>query len=107
MSEPVWKTEIPDLPPPRRGKVRDVYDLGEFLLIVACDRISAYDVVMTEEIPDKGKVLTGVSVSAGTRRTTGTDGESVERAVVGGIDELEVRFVDDDEGYTRYFIRKG
>ncbi|MGB5341411.1 MAG: phosphoribosylaminoimidazolesuccinocarboxamide synthase, partial [Thermoanaerobaculia bacterium] len=32
MSEPVWKTEIPDLPPPRRGKVRDVYDLGDLLM---------------------------------------------------------------------------
>jgi len=42
----------------RRGKVRDVYDLGDRLLIVATDRISAYDVVMPTAIPDKGRLLT-------------------------------------------------
>ena len=48
-----------DLPfPVRRGKVRDVYDLGKTLLIVATDRISAFDVVMPNGIPDKGKILT-------------------------------------------------
>lgn len=46
---------------PRRGKVRDVYDLGETLLIVACDRISAYDHVLQPAIPGKGKVLTQLS----------------------------------------------
>jgi phosphoribosylaminoimidazole-succinocarboxamide synthase len=45
----------------RRGKVRDVYDLGTTLLIVATDRISAFDVVMEEPIPEKGKVLTQVA----------------------------------------------
>jgi len=45
-----------------RGKVRDIYDLGDRLLMVASDRISAYDVVLPTEIPDKGKVLTGLSV---------------------------------------------
>ena len=45
----------------RRGKVRDVYDLGDRLLIVATDRISAFDVVMGEAIPDKGRVLTQVA----------------------------------------------
>ena len=44
-----------------RGKVRDIYDLGEYLLIVATDRISAFDVVMNDPIPDKGKVLTQIS----------------------------------------------
>jgi len=44
-----------------RGKVRDVYDLGDRLLIVATDRISAYDVVMPTGIPDKGRILTGLS----------------------------------------------
>ncbi len=48
--------------PVRRGKVRDVYDLGECLLIVATDRISAYDVVMPNGIPDKGKLLTALSL---------------------------------------------
>jgi phosphoribosylaminoimidazole-succinocarboxamide synthase len=45
----------------RRGKVRDVYDLGERLLIVATDRISAFDCIMPEGIPDKGRVLTAVA----------------------------------------------
>jgi phosphoribosylaminoimidazole-succinocarboxamide synthase len=45
----------------RRGKVRDVYDLGSSLLIVATDRVSAFDVVMEEPIPDKGKILTQVA----------------------------------------------
>ncbi len=52
-----------DLPFPifRRGKVRDVYDLGDQLLIVATDRISAFDCVMPEGIPDKGRILTAVA----------------------------------------------
>ena len=52
-----------DLPFPifRRGKVRDVYDLGSQLLIVATDRISAFDCVMPEGIPDKGRILTAVA----------------------------------------------
>jgi phosphoribosylaminoimidazole-succinocarboxamide synthase len=45
-----------------RGKVREMYDLGDRLLMVASDRISAYDVVLPTLIPDKGKVLTGLSV---------------------------------------------
>src|SRR2546423_750407 len=48
--------------PVRRGKVRDVYDLGETLLIVATDRISAFDVVMPNGIPDKGRILTALSL---------------------------------------------
>ncbi|GMU66552.1 MAG: phosphoribosylaminoimidazole-succinocarboxamide synthase [Acidobacteriota bacterium] len=53
----VWQTEIPGLPAPRRGKVRDVYDLGEELLLVATDRLSAYDHVLRPAIPGKGKIL--------------------------------------------------
>ncbi|MGA7162248.1 MAG: phosphoribosylaminoimidazolesuccinocarboxamide synthase [Bacteroidota bacterium] len=45
----------------KRGKVRDMYQVGEFFLIVATDRLSAYDVVMPQGIPDKGKVLTQIS----------------------------------------------
>lgn len=56
------ETEIPPLPPPHRGKVRDVYDLGDSLLFVATDRISAFDCVMPNGIPDKGKVLTAMSL---------------------------------------------
>ncbi len=48
--------------PKRRGKVRDVYDLGDRLLLVATDRISAFDWVLPTGIPDKGRVLTGLSV---------------------------------------------
>jgi phosphoribosylaminoimidazole-succinocarboxamide synthase len=54
------KSELPF--PVRRGKVRDVYDLGEALLIVATDRISAYDCIMPNGIPDKGKILTALSL---------------------------------------------
>jgi phosphoribosylaminoimidazole-succinocarboxamide synthase len=58
----ILQTSLEGLPPPHRGKVRDVYDLGETLLIVASDRISAFDVVMPNGIPDKGKVLTRISL---------------------------------------------
>lgn len=51
-----------DLPwPKRQGKVRDVYDLGDQLLIVSTDRISAFDWILPSGIPDKGRVLTGLS----------------------------------------------
>ena len=52
---------IADLPLLATGKVRDMYDLGDRLLMVASDRISTYDVVHPNPIPDKGKVLTGLS----------------------------------------------
>lgn len=48
--------------PKRSGKVRDIYDLGDSLLLVATDRISAFDVVMPNGIPDKGRVLTQISI---------------------------------------------
>ncbi len=60
-SDPVYHTDFPGLKFIRRGKVRDLYDLGEFLLIVATDRLSAYDVIMPRPIPHKGKVLTQIS----------------------------------------------
>jgi phosphoribosylaminoimidazole-succinocarboxamide synthase len=59
-STAVLTTSIPAYPK-RSGKVRDIYDLGDQLLIVATDRISAYDVVMPNGIPDKGRVLTQIS----------------------------------------------
>jgi phosphoribosylaminoimidazole-succinocarboxamide synthase len=46
----------------KRGKVRDIYEIGDQLLIVASDRMSAFDVVMTDPIPDKGKILTNISL---------------------------------------------
>ncbi len=57
----VLQTEFPDLTLAGRGKVRDIYDLGETLLIVTSDRISAFDVIMDEGIPDKGYVLNQIS----------------------------------------------
>ncbi len=57
----VLETQLPGLTLQRRGKVRDVYDLGDTLLIVATDRISAFDYVLGSGIPDKGKVLTQLS----------------------------------------------
>jgi len=61
MSSTVWETTLPGLPEPRRGKVRDIYDLGDSLLIVACDRISAYDHVLRPGIPGKGRILNQMS----------------------------------------------
>jgi phosphoribosylaminoimidazole-succinocarboxamide synthase len=55
------RTEIAGAPTPKRGKVRDIYDLGQKLLIVVTDRISAFDVVLPNAIPDKGKVLNQIS----------------------------------------------
>src|SRR5436189_2490079 len=54
------RTEIPGVPV-RRGKVRDVYDLGDRLVIVASDRISAFDWILPTAIPDKGRILTSMS----------------------------------------------
>ncbi|MEE9441323.1 MAG: phosphoribosylaminoimidazolesuccinocarboxamide synthase [candidate division Zixibacteria bacterium] len=58
----VLTTDIKEYPLLSRGKVRDVYDLDDKLLIIATDRISAFDVVLPNGIPGRGKVLTGVSV---------------------------------------------
>lgn len=62
MADVVLQTQLSDVGEPKRGKVRDVYDLGDELLIVATDRISAFDVVLPTAIPDKGKVLTQISL---------------------------------------------
>ena len=62
MSTPVIETDFPDLALLKRGKVRDLYDLDDSLLMVATDRISAFDVVMPNPIPDKGKILTQISL---------------------------------------------
>lgn len=60
MSTPILETFLQDLPV-RRGKVRDIYDLGDRLLMVSTDRISAFDWVLPNGIPDKGRVLTQIS----------------------------------------------
>jgi phosphoribosylaminoimidazole-succinocarboxamide synthase len=57
----LMKTELPGLKLHARGKVRDIYDLGDHFLIVATDRLSAFDVVLPTPIPNKGKVLTQMS----------------------------------------------
>ena len=61
-TEAIVHTDLPGIPLFRKGKVRDVYDLGEHLLLVATDRISAFDVIMPNGIPDKGKILTQMSL---------------------------------------------
>jgi phosphoribosylaminoimidazole-succinocarboxamide synthase len=62
MTQPaLYKTDLKGLKLVNRGKVRDLYDLGEYLLIVATDRISAFDVIMPNPIPGKGEILTKLS----------------------------------------------
>jgi phosphoribosylaminoimidazole-succinocarboxamide synthase len=62
MSAVVWETDFPGLKLVSRGKVRDLYELGDDLLLVATDRLSAFDVVLPTPIPDKGRVLTQLSL---------------------------------------------
>lgn len=62
MSAIVLETNMPDLNLVNRGKVRDIYDLGEHLLLVTSDRLSAFDVIMNEGIPKKGIVLNQFSI---------------------------------------------
>jgi phosphoribosylaminoimidazole-succinocarboxamide synthase len=61
LAAPLLKTSLPGHPPDRQGKVRDLYDFGDRLLIVATDRLSAFDYILASGIPDKGKVLTQIS----------------------------------------------
>ena len=72
---PLLDTRLNGTAPDRHGKVRDLFDLGDRLLLVATDRISAFDYVLGSGIPDKGKVLTQLSAfwfehTAGHRRRT-------------------------------------
>lgn len=62
LSTVIFETNFPGLKLRARGKVRDIYDLGDRLLLVATDRLSAFDVVMPTPIPDKGRVLTQLSL---------------------------------------------
>src|SRR4051794_5402864 len=57
---PLQESHVPGYPV-RRGKVRDIYDLGDLLVLVATDRISAFDWVLPTPIPDKGRILTGLT----------------------------------------------
>lgn len=58
----VLETKLKSFPLVGRGKVRDIYDLNKHLLLVASDRVSAFDVVFSDPIPEKGRVLTGLAV---------------------------------------------
>ena len=62
MEKVILQTKLNDIKLLRRGKVRDIYDLGEYLLLVASDRVSAFDVVLPNGIPGKGKILTQISI---------------------------------------------
>ena len=62
MEKIILKTDMPDIKFIRSGKVRDIYDLGDSLLMIASDRISAFDVVLPNGIPGKGKLLTQLSI---------------------------------------------
>ena len=62
MNEAILRTEFKEIPLLSRGKVRDIYDLGRELLIVSTDRISAFDHILPNGIPDKGKVLNQISL---------------------------------------------
>src|SRR5258705_8694400 len=62
MNTIVWETSLPGVQFLNRGKVRDLYELGDDLLIVATDRLSAFDVILPTPIPDKGRVLTQLSL---------------------------------------------
>lgn len=61
MENVILETNFPELKFYRRGKVRDIYDLGESYLIVSTDRLSAFDVIMSQGIPYKGKILNKIS----------------------------------------------
>jgi phosphoribosylaminoimidazole-succinocarboxamide synthase len=61
LASPILQTTLADRRPDRQGKVRDIYEFGDRLLIVATDRISAFDYVLGSGIPDKGKVLSQIS----------------------------------------------
>src|SRR5258706_12802650 len=61
MSEPLLQIDLPGIPKIRSGKVRELFDLGDSLLMVATDRISAFDCIMPNGIPRKGEVLTQIS----------------------------------------------
>ena len=97
-AEALIRSEIPGLEV-RRGKVRDIYDLGDRLLLVATDRISAYDTVMANGIPDKGALLTRMSLFWFEMLA-----DKFEHApVVRVFDILEIRFIDKDHPVLRYF----
>ena len=75
MSAVILQTNFPGLKLLGRGKVRDIYEVGNKLLIVATDRLSAFDVVFPTPIPDKGRVLTQLSLFWFEKLAGGSDGD--------------------------------
>jgi phosphoribosylaminoimidazole-succinocarboxamide synthase len=63
MEKTIYETDFPNLTLFKRGKVRDVYEVADKLLIVATDRVSAFDVIMADPIPGKGRILTEISTA--------------------------------------------
>ena len=61
MTNTIAQIELPGIQKLKSGKVREVFDLGDALLFVATDRISAFDVILPNPIPEKGRVLTALS----------------------------------------------
>jgi phosphoribosylaminoimidazole-succinocarboxamide synthase len=59
---PIFETNLPGIERFARGKVRDIYAAGEFLVIVATDRLSAFDYILPTPIPGKGRVLTALNI---------------------------------------------
>src|SRR5204862_7808557 len=91
LSTPILQTTLARRPPDREGKVRDIYDFGDQLLIVATDRISAFDYVLGSGIPDKGKVLTQISAFWFDR----TAGIVPNHMLSTGVDDFPELFADD------------
>jgi phosphoribosylaminoimidazole-succinocarboxamide synthase len=92
MASTITQLDLPGIPKLRSGKVREVFDLGDTLLIVATDRLSAFDVILPDPIPEKGRVLTALS-EFWFRKTAHiieshlltTDFDEILRAVVGRV----------------------
>ena len=95
-------SNVPELTLLARGKVRDIYDLGDALLIVATDRISCFDVVLPTPIPDKSRVLTQMSrfwfqqTGAIVRKTSEKYREALRRITGSQLSSLPVRENGDD-----------
>src|SRR5262245_33809785 len=94
----IFETSLAGAPLWRRGKVRDVYDLGEHLLIVATDRLSAFDVVLPTPIPGKGRVLTQLSLfwfsllrTMVPNHVRSSDVRAYPEALRGQVDQLDGR----------------
>jgi len=98
------KTDCPDLKLVARGKVRDIYELEGNLLVVTTDRLSAFDVIMSRGIPDKGKMLTELSVFWFKH----FEGKIANHLITANVDEMPAaaqKYRDQFEGRTMY-VRK-